>query len=286
MFSRPSRAIRLLAPLNIVGSPGISRTTRLPALASLAILPPISSCRQRVRPSRPPICTRFASRRASSRTSAETRSSKKMMSADCKARMALRVSSSASPGPAPTSVTQPRAGASASLSASARSTPPTPSSGVSVVANARSEKRSQKARRCWPGARRLLTASRKDCASVAQLFRLRGNSASILRRRACARIGAAPSVEIAMTTGERLTMEPNWNWQNSGLSITFAGTPAARAALENARASASSAQSAMASEAPPRSPGDHARRCGVNFAAGWPGARESSVSKVSSKTSA
>ena len=41
--------------------------------------------------------------------------------------------------------------------------------------------------------------------------------------------GAAPSVEIATTTGERLTIEPNWNWQNLGLSMTLTGTPAPRA---------------------------------------------------------
>ena len=54
-----------------------------------------------------PTSIRFAFERAKLRISSDTRESKRMMSADCKARMALTVRSSGSPGPAPTSVTRP-----------------------------------------------------------------------------------------------------------------------------------------------------------------------------------
>jgi hypothetical protein len=73
-------------------------------------------------------------------------------------------------------------------------------------------------------------------------------------------MGAAPSVDIATTTGDRLTIEPNWNWQKAGLSMTFTGTPAAWAASKKARASPSSPQSAMAIAAPATIDASHA--CG------------------------
>ncbi|MNZ66613.1 hypothetical protein D3C78_848420 [compost metagenome] len=190
----------------------------------------MSSCLQLSRPPRLPTSMRFASRRASSSTSAETRSSNRMTSAACKARTAFRVSSSASPGPAPTSVTsparEPTRPACVPISASSRSS--LPSSSLSV--NARSTNFSQKERRAGPGTSRRLTRSRIVWASAPQSLRASGSKVSMRRRMACARMGAAPSVEIDTTTGERLTMEPNWNWQNSGLSMTLTGMPAARAA--------------------------------------------------------
>ncbi len=42
--------------------------------------------------------------------------------------------------------------------------------------------------------------------------------------------GAAPSVEMPTTSGERLTIAPSWKVQSSGLSMTFTGMPAAAAA--------------------------------------------------------
>jgi hypothetical protein len=51
-----------------------------------------------------------------------------------------------------------------------------------------------------------------------------------LARIAWPNTGAAPSVEIPITKGERLTMAPKAKSQNFGLSMTLTGTPAARAA--------------------------------------------------------
>ena len=36
------------------------------------------------------------------------------------------------------------------------------------------------------------------------------------RRTACARTGAAPSVEMETMTGDRFTMAPNWKSQKAG----------------------------------------------------------------------
>ncbi|MNE16693.1 hypothetical protein D3C80_1096460 [compost metagenome] len=230
MFSVSSAAISSPARPKIIGSPDFSRTTRLPALARRIIISLMSSCLQLSRPPRFPTNMRFASRRASSRTSTDTRSSNRMTSAACKARTAFSVRSSASPGPAPTSVTNPALEPSrlacVPISVSNRSSLPSSSRSV----KARSTNFSQKDRRAEPGTSRRLTRSRITWASAPQSLSESGSNVSMRRRMACARIGAAPSVEIDTTTGERLTMEPNWNWQNSGLSMILTGTPAARAA--------------------------------------------------------
>jgi len=77
---------------------------------------------------------------------------------------------------------------------------------------------------------------------------------------ACPNTGAAPSVETEMTSGERLTIAPNWKSQNSGRSMTLTGTPEARAAAANAAASASSVIAPTAIAAPLRSAGPQRRR--------------------------
>jgi len=77
---------------------------------------------------------------------------------------------------------------------------------------------------------------------------------------ACANTGAAPSVEIPITKGERSTTEPNEKSQNFGRSITLTSAPAARAAARKRRASSSSRASSSAITAPSKSPGAHARR--------------------------
>jgi hypothetical protein len=41
---------------------------------------------------------------------------------------------------------------------------------------------------------------------------------------------------MPITSGERLTIEPNEKSQNAGLSITLTGTPARRAIVANAAA--------------------------------------------------
>ena len=53
-------------------------------------------------------------------------------------------------------------------------------------------------------------------------------------------IGAAPSVEMATTIGERLTIVPNCTSLSSGRSMIFTIAPAARAASPNWRASSRS----------------------------------------------
>ena len=47
-------------------------------------------------------------------------------------------------------------------------------------------------------------------------------------------IGAPPPVEMATTTGERLTIVPNWKSHSSGRSMMLTGAPAARAAATKA----------------------------------------------------
>ena len=90
-------------------------------------------------------------------------------------------------------------------------------------------------------------------AAAAQRLKPRGIGASILARIAWPKTGAAPSVEMPMTSGELLTMAPKAKSQNAGRSITLTGTPAERAAAAKTAASSSSAQSATAMAAPDKS---------------------------------
>ena len=76
---------------------------------------------------------------------------------------------------------------------------------------------------------------------------------------ACANTGAAPSVEMPITSGERLTMAPNEKSQNAGLSITLTGTPAARAAAAKLAALSSSSKAPIAMAARRKSFAVHAR---------------------------
>ena len=87
---------------------------------------------------------------------------------------------------------------------------------------------------------------RQRFAASAQRAKPRGISASSLARTACANTGAAPSVEMPITSGERLTMAPKLKSQNAGLSITLTGTPAARAAAAKCAASSSVSQAPTA----------------------------------------
>ena len=69
-------------------------------------------------------------------------------------------------------------------------------------------------------------------AAMAQRLKPKGISASMRERMAWPKMGAAPAVEMPTTSGERLTMAPNWKVQKAGLSITLTGTPAAHATLK------------------------------------------------------
>jgi len=60
------------------------------------------------------------------------------------------------------------------------------------------------------------THLRQPRAASAQRAKPRGSIASSLARIACANTGAAPSVEIPITSGERLTMAPNEKSQYAG----------------------------------------------------------------------
>ena len=102
--------------------------------------------------------------------------------------------------------------------------------------------------------------ARQRRAAAAQRAKPSGIKASSLARIACANTGAAPSVEMPMTSGERLTIEPKEKSQKAGLSITLTGTPAARAAAAKAPASLVGREGA-----------DRNRRAGE--IAGLPGAR-------------
>ncbi len=101
---------------------------------------------------------------------------------------------------------------------------------------------------------------RQRAAAAAQSAKPFGSSASSLARIACANTGAAPSVEMPITSGERLTMAPKEKSQNAGLSITLTGTPAARAASAKAAAPSSSSKAPMATAAPAKSSAVQPRR--------------------------
>src|SRR5262249_56529116 len=104
------------------------------------------------------------------------------------------------------------------------------------------------------------TAWRQRRAASAQRAKPRGIIVSSLARIAWAKTGAAPSVEIPMTSGERLTMAPKEKSQNAGLSMTFTGTPAARADDANLDALLLSSNAPIATAAPLISAAVHSRR--------------------------
>ena len=139
---------------------------------------------------------------------------------------------------------------------------------VSGVAIARSANLSQKFLRPRNDSASACTRGRQFRAASAQRVKPFGISVSILARIAWPNTGAAPSVEIPMTSGERLTIAPKAKSQKADRSMTLTGTPAARAAAAKAAASASSAHSAMAMAAPPQSAGCQVRSCSVIAPAG------------------
>src|ERR1051325_10430647 len=102
-------------------------------------------------------------------------------------------------------------------------------------------------------------AARQAAAALAQAAKPLGSSASSFARIACANTGAAPSVEMPMTKGERLTMAPNEKSQNLGLSITLTGTPDARAAAAKRDAASSLPNAPIAMEALRKSCAVHER---------------------------
>ena len=190
---------------------------------------------------------RLASRRAKSRISGATRSSNRITSAERSARKALSVSSSGSPGPAPTSVTWPAEACAASrrrLRASrvvavaapsargpARPAPGrrTPPRSAAAPAAARSGRR---ARRATPWRRRPSARSPT------------GSSASMRERMAWPNTGAAPSVEMPTTSGERLTMAPNWKVQKAGPVDHVDGHAGTRTRASKMRAASASSSAA------------------------------------------
>ena len=71
-------------------------------------------------------------------------------------------------------------------------------------------------------------------AAATQRAKPAGSSASMRERMAWPNTGAAPSVEMPTTSGERLTTAPNRKLQKAGLSITLTGTPAPPRGREHA----------------------------------------------------
>ena len=86
--------------------------------------------------------------------------------------------------------------------------------------------RCQNLRRAANGRPDAFTAARQRAAASAHSAKPFGSSASSLARIACANTGAAPSVDMPITSGERLTIAPKEKSQNAGLSMTLTGTPA------------------------------------------------------------
>ena len=102
-----------------------------------------------------------------------------------------------------------------------------------------SKKRSQKRRRARASPMVALTAPRKLSAKPASRPRPSGKRPSIRARTWRARTGAVPALEMPMTTGPRSTMAGMMKLDRSGRSTTLTGTPAARAAAETRRSTAS-----------------------------------------------
>ena len=201
-ISRPGRP-------NSLASPCLSHTTRLPDLASVTIVALISSGRPGAHWPVLPTSIFVASRRAKSRISGATRSSIRMTSADCKARTARSVSNSGSPGPAPTNVTLPASAGMASALVWRRTESKSDCAGSrSGWARANRANACQNRRRAANERPDDCTALRQRRAASAQPAKPRGIMASSLPRIAWAKTGAAPSVEMPMTSGERLTMAP------------------------------------------------------------------------------
>src|SRR5262245_31199194 len=129
-----------------------------------------------------------------------------MTSADCSARTVRNVSSSGSPGPAPTSVTLPAPAAVAwslvALRIASKSDDAGSRSGLltAKAANAR-----QNRRRPDDESPEDCTALRQRRAASAQRAKPRGIIASSLARIAWPKTGAAPSGEMPMTNGDRVT---------------------------------------------------------------------------------
>jgi len=184
-----------------------------------------------------------------------------MTSADCSARTVRNVSSSGSPGPAPTSVTLPAPAAVAwsfALRIASKSDDAGSRSGLFIAKPAKAR---QNRRRPDDESPEDCTALRQWRAASAQRAKPRGIIASSLLRIAWPKTGAAPSVEMPMTSGERLTMAPKEKSQYAGRSITLTGTPAARAASAKRSASASSSKPPTATAAPAKSSIRHGRCC-------------------------
>ena len=122
-------------------------------------------------------------------------------------------------------------------------------------------KRSQKLRRSLNPWKRAVTPSRQSRAAATQRLNPRGSIASIRARTVWPKTGAAPSVEMPTTSGERLTIAPNFTSQRCGRSTALTMAPAPRAAATKATQSASSSRAPMQKAAPQRSSGLQARAC-------------------------
>ena len=178
------------------------------------------------------------------------------------ARTALRVSSSGSPGPAPTRVTRPSWPSGCAANSVSRSW----SVGSrAALAQARSTNRSQNPRRAWKLVTRSLSGSRHAFAARPHAAMLSGSTLSTRARIDCPSIGAAPSVEIATMTGERLTIVPKVMSQYSVWSIMLTSAPAPCAAAIIRSASARSSGDPTTSAAPAKSSGVQASaRCSTS----------------------
>lgn len=108
-----------------------------------------------------------------------------------------------------------------------------------------------------------MTCSRQSRAAAIQRAKPRGSIASIRARTVCPKTGAAPSVEMPTTSGERLTMAPNFTSQRCGRSTALTIAPVARAAATKATASTSSSMAPTQKAAPQRSSAVQGRSCRV-----------------------
>ena len=98
-----------------------------------------------------------------------------------------------------------------------------------------------------------MTRPRQLFAAAAHRARPAGSSVSIIDRMAWPKGGAPPSVEMPMTSGERLTIAPNWKSQNAGLSTTLTGMPLERAVAAKLAPSWSSSSAPIAMATPSKS---------------------------------
>jgi hypothetical protein len=147
-----------------------------------------------------------------------------------------------------------------------------------------SKNRSQKRSRVRVSGRVAATAVRKLPAKRARRPRRAGSSRSMASRRRRARIGAVPPVEMPISTGSRSTTAGMMKVQSSGRSTTLTGMPAAWAARDTRRSTASRFVALCTTACPATSSARNGRRRRATVPAAASASISSSISGATTVT--